>query len=276
MTITTHLSVLVDFWDKLDEYRANNTGSGTPITVLSHRLGFDPSSVKFAKALLFIHQFCLDTVESVRMSSIKETNKEVVLGMLQPLIAPFRFPFPQDEIPNIRNSALSHMVRSHIDLLNDIMIREVAFLVPTAEQIDRNLKEMEKLRTRFSKLELSPWLKDDFEQTLNLHVALLAAFPEMSHRVLFETQKTLSSYLSLSLAPQATRALIAGLVAVNALIAAFVLPSEAYEAGRNYYGWILGPATGAPLLPAAALMPQLPAPVADQIDDGSKPKKESK
>ena len=258
--ITTHLSVLVDFYDKLDQHRSTYAGAIGVLEALSTRLEFSPDSFEFAKAVLFVYRFGLDTLDSIKMSSIKDSNKDVILNMVRPLVDAFTYPYRTFELPNSLQQTLSSTTRSHIDLVNDIMIREVAFLTPTQEQIDENLREMEKLKTKFHELDLSPWIKDDFDQTINLHIALLSAFPEMSHRVLFETQKTLSSYLSLSLSTKARRVLVAGVVAVNALITAFIIPSEAYEAGKNYYGWILESSTGPSLLSPENHQARLPPP----------------
>ena len=260
--ITTHLSALVAFYDQLDTFRGENMGvpQAGILDVFGRRLGFHPSTVQFAKALIFVSQFCTDAKDALGRTSIKENNRDVLTGIIGQLAEPFSYPFNNPDLLATRNSVLPQMVRAHIDLVGDIMAHEIGFSVPEQNDVDVALLEMDKIRTSFAKLSINEWMKADFDQTMGLYVAFLAAYPEMSYRILFETQKNISSYLVMDISPVAKKALVHGLIVVNALLAAFVLPSEVYEAGENYLRLMSGPSQIPSFEISKASPRQLPGP----------------
>lgn len=259
---TSHIGAVVELMDKLPT-KDPAIGGGTALVTLASvatTLKIDLHSISFGKCLLWINAFVLDGDDVLKRSTLKEQDKIAALGSYRSLTNPFRYPFSGENHDQFQKKTLTPERRSFFSLLDQFLQKEHPIYVPSVSEIDDLIRQLHDIIAEFKNLSIAEYIKQDFEDQLNLYIVIATELPMVAHRLLANESKTLISWLLSTLPDDAKRTVSKAAIVINVLVAAFVAPAEASDAATSYYKWFSEVSPQPKLIETTVAPKALPAP----------------
>lgn len=237
MEKTTHIAALASLANTLNKFNGSRRNSETPLSVLASLLGLPVESHKFIRALTWIIAFYNEGVNTIQDSSLSESNKSAALNNIRTLFQPFLPPFAAQMQPWYA-SAMSQTNQSYFDLLSDALKDRYAIYVPDQETLSSLIARLSGLLVELKDQGLPKWINDDFEEAMSLTLTTIEKLPFLAHKVIQSAHASILARLFSVANPEHKRFMVKVATTINIVLAAFIMPAEAVDAGRSYYGWM--------------------------------------
>lgn len=237
MMKTTHIASLAQLAIALNEFSGDRRRGENPLNLLANMLNLNVESHQFIRVLTWIIAFYNEGIRTVETSTLSEKNKSASLSNMRTLFQPFLPPF-QSSMQTWFGTAMSQTNQSYFDLLSDSLRDQNAIYVPDQEDLDKYRDQLMKLLEEIEQIGLPKWINDDFNESISLTLSAIDKIPFLAHRVIQDAHATILARLFSVSSPDHKRFMVKVATVMNVILAAFVMPHEATEAGNAYYEWI--------------------------------------
>lgn len=260
MEITTHIEALVRLATSLHQGSTNSQKTHPPIQQLAEYLGVKPQSFQFARILTWMIAFYEDALDAISNSPLSDKNRVTAISNLQALFSPFLPPSFGGSIGTWYNQVMSATNESYFDLLSDTIKQHKPIYLPSKTDTQKMVNELSELLDQLEGVGLPRWINDDFKGSIGLTVLVLEKIPFLAHRIVNDMHGSIVSKLLLVVPESQKQFLVKAATAINIVLAAFVMPSEAQEAYDSYYGWFAESPSDSRLIEQMAKPLALPSP----------------
>jgi len=235
---------------------------------LAKLLGLNAVSIEFGKVILWIGAFVSDGFDAIGRSSLKDGDRSAALAIFTELSAPFRYPYAGGPVQEHMGKMLTGERMSYMSLLDAYIKNEHPIYIPEPTEISETIETLRNCQKDFSQLDVPAYIKEDFHKTIDLYIIVATHLPMVAHRLVSAESSNLISWLLSSIPDDAKNTVARAALAINVLVAAFVAPSEAADAGNSYYKWYSQVTASNPAIEASVAPKALPAPKPRVSDPG--------